>query len=56
MKNITLKCWNGIYGCCSFEVLDWQYDGSLDKAGQYYKNIWNYCWAEDENGNIIKRF
>lgn len=56
MNNIILKCWNGIYGCSSFEVIGWQYDGSLEKAGKHYKEIWPYCWAEDEQGNVIKRF
>lgn len=53
MNNITLKCWNGIYGCCSFEVYGWD---NLEKAGKHYKEIWPYCWAEDEEGNVIKKF
>lgn len=55
MNNLVLKCWNGIYGCSCFEVIGWPFK-NLDEAGKYYKEIWPYYWAEDEEGNIIKKF
>lgn len=45
----VLKCWNGIYGCSSFEVIGWQYDfNTIEEAKKYYEQIWTKCWIEEE--------
>ena len=57
MAEIILKCWNGIYGCCSFEIENWQDNfNSIDKACEYYVKIWGHCWVEDSKGNVIKKY
>lgn len=55
MEELTLKCWNGIYGCSSFEIIGWKYDFSnIHEAQKYYSDIWAKCWIEDLNGNIVR--
>lgn len=45
----VLKCWNGIYGCSSFEIIGWQYDfNNIEEAKKYYEQIWAKCWIEEE--------
>lgn len=47
----------GFIGCASFEVIGWKYDFvSIEEAGNYYKQIWDCCWVEDQNGKVIQRF
>ena len=54
METLVLKCWNGIYGCDSFEVTGWQYDfNGILEAGAWYKDIWGHCWIEDTCGNVL---
>lgn len=54
---MILKCWNGLYGASSFIIEAWQYNfKDINEAGAFYKEIWGHCWAEDENGKILKKF
>ena len=54
MKTLILKCWNGIYGCSSFEIIGWQYNfKDILDAGAWYKDIWGHCWIEDDYGNVL---
>jgi hypothetical protein len=54
MGALVLKCWNGIYGCSSFEVIGWQHSfKDILEAGAWYKDIWNHCWIEDACGNVL---
>lgn len=55
MENLILKCWNGLYGCSSFEIIGWEYDFyNIKEAQKYYKEIWGHCWIENNDGDVIK--
>ena len=54
MESLVLKCWNGIYGSSSFEIIGWQCNfNDILEAGAWYKDIWNYCWIEDASGKVL---
>ena len=51
---MILKCWNGIYGASSFEVIGWQYDFRyIKEAIKYYRDLWACVWVEDKKGNVV---
>jgi hypothetical protein len=56
MNELILKCWNGCYGCCSFEVYWKHLTNNINEAGEYYKEIWPFVWIENADGHTVKNF